>query len=258
MADIFAGQPVRSEADGTDERLHVKIVDYTSPGGADNQAEVSEKLIHVRNFGQDPATTKVQLKLSELGYANSDGVYDVTNNTLPSSNGVILHSRNVSPAATQQTLRQTGVANGAGDVRAADVAIRDEAGEPFSVSNPLPVQAVEGVGDEIFDFKDSGDIARNSSDDHDYTVTAAKTLYVKQLFLSASGAAKFDFQVEDSVGADTYTTYATFFVSASDQNEKPVFHVPYVVATGVKVRITATNKDQQPQSMYSTIVGVEL
>jgi hypothetical protein len=75
------------------------------------------------------------------GNANS-GVYDGGQNQTPSSTGVILHERVLPQAPANETIRQTGVQSSANPtVFPADVSIRDANGNPFSISNPLPVAA---------------------------------------------------------------------------------------------------------------------
>lgn len=141
MADLDSGLPIRSEADGVDERVLTKIQDGADPGGVDKTAEVSEKLIHTRVHGENPSGTKTQLKLSETGALNTQGDYDASTNTKPSSSGLIAHDRNASVDETHQNKRVTAVA-GADDTVCLDVAIRDESGASFSTANPLPVYIV--------------------------------------------------------------------------------------------------------------------
>jgi len=258
MSDKHLALPVRTEADGTDQRMHVKIVDFAAPAGANNQTEVSEKLLHIRAFGQDPSSTKVQLKLSELGYANTDGIYDGTNNTLPSTNGLIAHVRNASPAATQQTERITSIENGDGDVRALDVAIRDEAGEPFGPDNPLPVEFRDTSGDEIFNYHYKENLAAAAVENHDYTVTALKFLEFYGAYVAGSGKLRADLQVETAPSSGTFTTICVQFNSVANPNIFFDFQkVGMDVAAGVKIRLAILNRDNQAQDTYSTIIGVE-
>jgi len=258
MSDKKFGQPIRTEADGTDSRVHTKIVDFTSPAGVDKQAEVSEKLVHVRAFGQDPANTKVQLKLSEQGHVNPQGDYDASTNTVPASSGLVAHDRTATPGLSHQNKRITGVTNST--VHALDVAIRDEDGTPYSLANPLPVQQVGATeGDEINNYDTSVDVASDAADNHDYTVTALKTLILKSVSCSTSGRARFEVQIETAPSSGTFTTREVKFGTASNPNAEFDFsHAPISVPAGAIVRVIRTNTDNQAQDVYSTIKGIEV
>jgi len=108
-----------------------------------------------------------------------DGDYDVTNNPDPSSIGLIAHDRNATPGEAQQNTRLTGV-QGTDDntVHALDVALHDADGDAYTNTNPLPVvmNLTGAGGDPIFDFKQASSVAKDTSDDHDYTVTGEKLL----------------------------------------------------------------------------------
>ena len=54
MSDYKSGLPVRSEADGTDERLQTKIVDATSPDTQQMEVD-SDNNAHVEVHGNNPA-----------------------------------------------------------------------------------------------------------------------------------------------------------------------------------------------------------
>src|SRR3989304_1668597 len=94
MADYDSSLPIRSEADGTDERVHTKICDGATPS---QMATVDADLnLHVEVHGNKPAGTDIELRLSELGAPNPDGDYDASDNTKPASVGVIAHDRGAS------------------------------------------------------------------------------------------------------------------------------------------------------------------
>lgn len=253
MSDYKSGQPIRSEADGLDERVHVKLVDGAAPGGVDRQAEISEKLVHVRVFGKDVAGTKTQITLSEEGKVNSDGVYDGTTNTEPSANGLIAHARNASKDETHQTKRVSAIDNGT--VTALDVAIRDASGAPFSITNPLPVSIEESAGEEIFEFDQSATpVAKDATDTHSYTVPVGKTLLLSQVLCSASGRAKFEIAVG---AASSEVTKGVRFTTASNGDSDWTLNTkPLKVVAGDNVLITRTNRDNQAQDLYTTIVGI--
>ena len=162
MSDYNSGLPIRSEADGADERVQVKIVDSSNPDTQQMTVDTDGNA-HAEAHGNDPAGVDRVLRTSEQGHANVSGLYDVSNNTDPANIGVIAHSRSASPDDTQQTERITSIENSAGDTRALDIALHDESGEAYSFSNPLPVFQTESEGDEIEDYQTSSSIAKDAT-----------------------------------------------------------------------------------------------
>jgi hypothetical protein len=75
MSDFDSSLPIKSIQD-LEERVLVKIQDGEDASGVDKSAEVSEKKLHIRAFGQDENDNDVQLRLNDNGsvtIANSDG-----------------------------------------------------------------------------------------------------------------------------------------------------------------------------------------
>ncbi len=259
MADYNSGLPIRSEADGVDEKVLVKLVDGQM-GGSHQMAIDADRNAHVEMHGNEPdGTTDIVLQLSQEGRANPRGDYDVSTNTKPASIAQVLHARTASPAEANQTFRPTGVASSDGsNAKAADVAIRDEAGNAFTVDNPLPVTWVDSEGTEVNDYKATTDTAAASSDNHDYTVTTLKRLKLSQIQLSASGKCKAELQIEDGIAADTFTTKFVAFNSTANPNASIPVNENITVAAGVRVRVIMTNLDNAAQNLYSTICGHEI
>lgn len=256
MADFDSSLPIRSEADGTDARVHVKIVDGTTPS---QRAIVdTDGNVHIEMHGNDPTGTDRVMRLSELGAVTPDGVYDAASNTKPGNVGLIASTRAAAPDDTTQTERLTSILDSGGTVRALDVSLHDEAGEPFSETNPLPVTISESEGDEVNDYKDAASIAAAASDNHDYIVTALKTFYLTQIEASASGKAKMLVAIETAIASGVFTPKFAKFNSTADTNFSIILKEPIAVAAGVRVRVTMTNRDNQAQDLYSTISGHEV
>ncbi len=260
MADQDTSLPVRSEADGTDERVQVKIVDATSPDS--QQAAVdSDSNLHVEAHGNDPGGTDRVLRTSEQGSASVDGIYDVSNNTDPSNVGIIAQQRNASPADTLQTEQLTSIQDSGGTVRALDISLHDEAGEAYDADNPLPVQIEENEGDEIHDYSTGSAVAKDAISNHDYSVANGRTLLLYGVHTSASGKQKVELQIGDGAASEVFATKAVAFNSTANPQSNIKFErVPIkVVGTSntTTVRVIRTNKDNQPQDLYSTIIGVE-
>lgn len=254
MSDYKSGLPIRSEADGTDEKVIVKIVDGQS--GGTNQMQIdSDKNAHVEIHGNQPTTgTDIALLLSETGRVNPDGDYDVTTNTKPASIGLIVHDRATSPSETDQNFRPTGVQGTALDtVHALDISLHDEKGDAYSEANPLAVSIVDSEGDEINDYKESvANVNAGATDTHVFTAAAASK--ITQLHMTASGRAKFLVEV-DPTGAVTYTKKFVFFNSTAKPDCDITLKEPIALAIGGTVRITRQNNDNQPMFLYSTISG---
>ena len=257
--DYNSALPVRDKTDA-DEKLQSKIIDYST--ASQGMSVNTDGEAHVRVFGEDPAAADIGLKLSELGNANTDGKYDVSDNTKPSSNGLIAHDRNESPTVAQQIKRVTAKTGAVSTtVTALDVAIRDANAEPFSEVNPLPVYNVDDVpGEEVHDFKDADAIVKDGSDNHDYEVADGETLLLMGVLSSGSGKLKAEVLLGDGGGTEAFVVKAVNFNStASPEANFDFFKVPLKVvgtANGTNIRVKLTNLDGGPQSLYSTIIGV--
>lgn len=258
MADYKSGLPIRSESDGTDEKVVVKVIDGT-PGGSNQMSVDADKNAHVEMHGNDPAGTDRVVILSEEGRIVPRGDYDVTNNTKPGSVAVIAHARNTTPGETHQTFRPTGVNGTALDtVHALDIALHDESGNAFTVDNPLPVTITDAEGVEINAYSTSSALAVSATANHEYTVTSAKRLKLSQVWAAASGRMKVVVQVETEALAGTFDTKFVAFNSTANPNIQIPINELITVDEDVIVRIAITNLDNQSQDVYSTISGHEI
>ncbi len=169
-------------------------------------------------------------------------------------------------AQTLRTASEIGNATGAADFGngatsaqtlrvAANLAI---AGADVSGANPVPVTVVSTTaGTSVDDYKDATAIAAGSSDNHDYTVTAGKTLILTQVEGSASGMAKMTVAIETGVATGVFTTKFVQFNSTATPNMLIAPIAPISVAAGVRVRCTMMNRDKAAEDLYSTICGTE-
>lgn len=256
VSDKDTALPIRSEADGSDERVHSKIVG--SPTGvspATNMAAVDDdKNVHVEMHGNDPAGDDQILRLSEGGALTPDGVYVALTNTKPGNVGVITSTRATAPSDSTQSFRVTGVQGTVNDqVHAMDVALHDESGNPYSDTNPIPVTVLNDEGgDEIKSYKESTiDLVRHGNETQAYTVTAAHTLRLNKVMVSASGKIKAVLKVAGTV-------VAVKFNSTADTNIEFSFNRSISVAAAAKVEVVITNLDYQAFGVYSTILGLEV
>lgn len=259
MADFDSSLPVRSEADGTDERLQTKIVDATNPDT--QQAEVdTDSNLHVEvhgNRADDGAD--VVLDLSEEGKPNGRGDYEVDDNSEPASSGIIAGIRSANNNRTDQTEHITSIEDAGGTVRALDISLHDEAGEAYSGSNPLPVTFEQSEGAEVHDFNEGVDIASSATSNHDYSVGNGDTFLLRRIHASASSKMKVELQIGDGAASEIFSTVAVNFNSTAHPEASIELPVPIVVIGTVNtttVRVIRTNLDNQAQSLYSTVMGV--
>jgi hypothetical protein len=137
--------------------------------------------------------------------------------------------------------------------------IKDATGTAFSTSNPLPVIVSSSTpGDEINDYSTAAAVAGGATSNHDYTVTALKTLLLTQIEASASGKMKIEVQVESGVASGSFATKFVQFNSTATPNMSIKLSQQITVAAGVRVRIIRTNKDGSAMDLYSSICGVEI
>lgn len=173
-------------------------------------------------------------------------------------------------AVGAQTIRaaaQVGNATGAADYNngatgaqtlrtAANLAV---GGADVTASNPVPVTiSVDSPGSEIDAFNTASAVAGGATSNHDYTVTAAKTLLLSQIEATASGKMKIEVQIETGVASGTFTTRFVQFNSTATPNMTIKIGPVISVAAGVRVRVIRTNKDILAQDVYSTIMGQEI
>jgi len=252
MSDYNSGLPVRTQADGTDERLHVKIVDGTTP--AQRAIVDTDGNVHIESHGNNPAGTDTVLKLSEDGSANLNGRYNATTNSIPSSTGLIGHVRGATPGLADLTNPLTSITNGT--VHALDISLYDEAGAPFTDLNPLPVYMAADPGTEVNSYDTQAALAAGASDNHDLAVAGGITFELSQVWAAASG--KMKVVVQTTLDGSAFTTVAVGFNSTANPNinihlAKPVSLVGSATSA---VRVIRTNLDNQAQDVYSTINGV--
>ena len=257
MAEYNSALPIRSEADGTDERVHSKIVDYADP--SQGMEVDADKNAHVEVHGNAPdgSTDKI-LRLSESGHANGNGDYDLTTNSDPDSSGLIAHDRGATIDRTSQNKRVTAIP-GEGDSVCLDVALHDEAGQFYDDQNPLPVTVSEGEGEEVHEFDEAENIIKDANDDWDYSVADGDELLIYGVLGSGSGKMRMELQIGDGEAAEVFTTKMVTFNSTADpQCNMDFYRVPLKVVGTVNtttVKIIKRNRDNQNQDLHSLLIG---
>jgi hypothetical protein len=133
-------------------------------------------------------------------------------------------------------------------------------GTANSETNPIYVQVVTGVvsGVEVHDYNEGVDVAKDATDTHTIAVTAATTFMVKSVIVAASGSARYELQTGSPTG--TFTTHAMLFTGPGQLSFQAHFDPPIELAhaTDEEVRVIRRNDDNAAQSIYSTVIGVEV
>lgn len=258
MADIDynSSLPVRSEADGIDARVQVKIVDKTAPGTQQMTVDTDSNA-HVEMHGNDPAGVDRVARTSEAGELANNGLYNAATNTKPSHNGLILQQRNAASADSRQIMQPTAVRGTVDTTKVAiDVSMNDENGNAYTTLNPMPVVlSDEEIGTAVHDFQIDASptgIAAAGTGTITYTVPAASILSLKRIVMSGSG--RFKAEVFLGVASGTPRKYVLF--NSTAQPNLP-FDVPKnfrLNATEV-VKVTFTNLDKQPFNVFLTVEG---
>ncbi len=128
----------------------------------------------------------------------------------------------------------------------------DEAGVAYSQANPLPVELTQDQsGDEIVDFNTSAAVAAGASVNHDYTVSVGKLFLGEEAWISGSGKLKAELLVNGAI------KWVGFNSTANPNIRIPLEKIMKANA-GEVIRFTITNRDKQPQDVYSTIAGLEI
>lgn len=256
--DFKSSLPIRSEADGADQRVQVKVVDATNPSTQQMIVDADSNA-HVEMHGNNPAGTDTVMRLSEEGAPNGDGVYDVANNSKPASAGITAQTRNATAADSRQVERPTAKRGTVDtDQVSLDVSLHDELGNKYSATNPLPVAiSDEEAGTAVHSYNETAAaIVPGGSQTIDYTV-AGTDLSLKRIVCSASGRVK----IEIFAGtAATPTQKYTLFNSES--NPSFALDIPknfkVIVADIVRVKFTSLEPTGTTAfTGYATIEGMQ-
>lgn len=189
------------------------------------------------------------------------------------------HNYGTVGASTLRTAAQIGNATGAADFNAGatgaqTLRVAANQGAPNTVGNAWPISITLGgalnsptnpifvsssdtVGTSVDSYNTSVAVAANGTSNADYTVTAAKTFYSKQVFATASGKLKIEVQFETAAASGTFVSFWVGFNSTAEPNILIPIPTSKTQVTGAKIRIIRTNLDVASQDVYSTLSGTE-
>ena len=124
-----------------------------------------------------------------------------------------------------------------------------------SETNPIFVQTTENaLTNEVQDYDTAASVAAGATDNHDYTASGG-VLLVHQVFWASSGASKAEL-INDATGAAT--SLAVGFIPRDGGTEEFCFKKPIEVADADVFRVARTNRQNQAQDLYSTIIATQL
>ena len=231
-------------------------------------ATVSATDLDIRDLNS--ATDSVTVVATDLDVRDLDAaqdniaISDGTDTLAINNDGSI----NATVSATDLDIRDLNSATDSVTVLATDLDIRDltHASDSVKVGDGTDFLAVnsdgsinvvlqEDAGTEKVDYNTAAAVASGATSNHDYTTLAAAKLY--QVWASASGKLKIEVQVETASGSGTFNTIAVGFNSTATPNINLDLSKYKAVVSGAKVRVIRTNKDNQSQDVYSTIVLIE-
>jgi len=131
----------------------------------------------------------------------------------------------------------------------------DLGGTPVGPTNPIPVTLADSIGTSVDSYNTAASVAGGATSNADYTVTAAKTFYGRQIWATSSGKLKIEVQFETAAGSGTFNTFWVGFNSTADPNI--LIPITKTQVAGARIRIIRTNKDLLAQDVYTTLSGTE-
>ena len=257
MADINSSLPIRTENDGD---AVVKVADATIP--SQQLAVNADGSVNITDNGQSLTVDAVDLDVRDLNSAqDSVEVLQASHDSLNANvnlqvGDVDVDNSNpvpVSDAGSSLTVDAIDL-----DVR--DLSASQDNGAISDGTDTLAVNADGSInvvisgqqdGTPVVDYQTSSSVATAASVNHDYVVSSGVKFVGEELFVSASGKVKVEVLVAGS------TVFVGFNSTTNPNIRIPLEKLVTAQATET-VRITITNRDAQPQDVYSTLVGYEI
>lgn len=211
------------------------------------------------NIGNTVTVTATDLDIRDLDHSqdsvavgdgtdilavNADGSINITDN-----GGSITVDGAVTVSATDLDIRDLSASQD-------NVAISDGT-DQLAVNTDgsinVVVQNDAQLSDEFHDFNQASAVAGAGTSNHDYTVvnTYARLAAV---YVGASGDAKFEIQVDNGGG---FNTIAVAFTTGK-QGDSKLVEFPVSPEVTTTIRVIRTNRENQAQDLYSTIMGRDI
>jgi hypothetical protein len=174
-----------------------------------------------------------------------EGVYEAGINDYPNSSALIAHDPSATPSGTDAVKRVTAV-TGDANRTGLHAAMLDEAGNPYTESNPLPVNNVGPEGVEGYFEHDTGDLAKNGTGTQTFSPTG--TFKVTSVQVAAGTNAKAAVTLKGAAAG-------RLFVAPAAPNASIKYDPPVELLSGQTAVVLKTNTDNNAQSVYSLITG---
>jgi hypothetical protein len=126
-----------------------------------------------------------------------------------------------------------------------------------SPTNPIFVSSSDVAGTSVDSYQTTASLAVNASTNLDYTVSAGKTFYTKQIWATASGKIKVKVEYETAAASGVFNTFWVGFNSTAETNILIPTPSAKTQVTGARIRIVIVNLDNAAMDVYSTLSGTE-
>lgn len=232
MSDFNSSVPIRTEANGD---AAVKIVD----GGTPSQA----------------------LAVDASGRVSVASIQDISAGTQTNDVKITLDSEAVVLGAGAALIGEVKVTDGTDDLAVnTDGSINgrvvDAAGDIMAVNADGSINvnlANSSSAVEYYDANVGSAIAAAATSNHDRVLAAAEIF--TGFTVAASGKYKYEVRTDKVLTATFVTVLVGFGTGATDAPHMIVLPEPIDLASGKTIRIIRTNRDNQSQDLYSTIIG---
>jgi len=250
IRDLSASQDNVAISDGTDT-LAVNAdgsLNITDNGGSitvDGSVTVSATDLDIRDL--DSAQDSVEVLQATHDNLNTNANLQVGDADVANGNPVPISDAGGSLTVDATDLDIRDLTHVSDSVKIGDgtdfLAVNTDGSINVVVSDDIP-------GTEISSYQTTASVAAGASTNHDYTVTALMTFTGHEVVASGSGRMKVE------VLFNGVTKFVAFNSTANPTVIIPILKLVKAVA-GQVIRITLTNNDNQPQNLYSTLLGIE-
>lgn len=268
--DFNSSLPIRTELPGD---VAVKIVDSTN---VSQQLTVNaDGSVNITDNSGSLTVDSTNFDIRDLTFV-TDSV-DVSGSQVSLDAATLAALENITVSSTDLDIRDLTFATDKVDVTGSDVTatvtaidldIRDLThvsdsikigdGTEFLAINAdgsINVVPQEDPGTEVVNYSVGVAIAGAASSNHDLVFTSASKLY--QVLSSASGKLKVEVQIETGSATNVFNTICVRFNSTATPDCDMTLTKYATIPAGARVRVIRTNKDNQAQDLYSTIVAIE-
>lgn len=229
MADFASSLPIRTESAGD---VIIQVCDSTIPSqrllvNADGSINVNSSI------------SATDLDIRDLAFA-TDKV-DASGSTVELGATTLAALENITVVATDLDVRD--ISHSQDSIKIGDgtelLAINSDGSINVKISDKSP-------GSEINDYNSNNSLAAGATGVHTYT--SVGNFYLTQLESSGSGKMKITVNIN---GSPKFVQ----FNSNANPNMSVMLSNPILVTTGQTVTIDRKNRENQPQDVFSTIIG---